>query len=291
MFKRKLYGLVIFILVILLIGGIIAFKQFGNLCLKKSLTKKAQPVSEQSFSCYDMVLVPEGLFWMGSNEGEEDEIPVHNVWLDAYWIDRCLVTNTQYNEFVKVTGHRKPAYWDDQKCNLPDQQVVGVDWYDAVAYCEWRSEKEGFKFRLPTEAEWEKSSRGNDARIYPWGNQAPDAKRANVELTERVPEVGKYKAGVSPYGCYDMVGSVWQWCLDWYDKDYYKKSPLRNPQGPDIRGKRGRIVRGGNWVFLGCCSGSVAYALRASRREAFHEKTTKKSIGFRCVRKIGKKGE
>jgi iron(II)-dependent oxidoreductase len=162
--------------------------------------------------------------------------------------------------------------------------VVGITWADAMAYCSWRSSKECAAFTLPTEAQWEKAARGDDKRKYPWGNQLPDNKRAPTGILEKMPKVGACELGRSPYGVSDLVGNVWNWCLDWYDKDYYLKSGERNPAGPES-GTR-KVVRGGNFVFLGCCSGTPAYALRTSRRNAFHQSIQKKSIGFRCVKNI-----
>jgi formylglycine-generating enzyme required for sulfatase activity len=233
----------------------------------------------------EMVLVPAGLFFMGSQNGEKDEQPVHKVWLDSFYIDRYPITNAQYDVFVGETGHPKSLYRDDPRCNDPGQPVTGVSWSDAAAYCAWRSKKEKAVFSLPTEAQWEKAARGDDKRTYPWGNDLPDKKRATTEITEKMPAVGMCELGSSPYGVSDMVGNVWNWCTDWYDREYYKNSVEKNPQGPPKAVRKS--VRGGNWVFLGCCSGTPAYALRASRRNAFHPSIRKKSIGFRCVKISG----
>lgn len=232
----------------------------------------------------DMVLVPGGYFWMGSDEGEVDEKPVRHVWVDSFFIDRFPVTNAAYGVYLRESGHEKPLYWNDEKCDAPGQPVVGITWAEADAYCEWRSQKEHVRITLPTEAQWEKAARGDDKRKYPWGNQPPDKKRATTEITEKMPCVGVCELGRSPYGASDLVGSVWNWCSDWYDKNYYANAAQRNPAGPQ-NGVR-RVVRGGNWVFLGCCSGTPAYALRTSRRNSFHPAIQKKSIGFRCVKTV-----
>ena len=236
----------------------------------------------------EMVLVPAGWFWMGSPSGEKDEQPVHRVWLDSFYIDQFPVTNARYDVFVAETNHPKSLYRDNQNCNDPNQPAVGVSWKDAVAYCAWRSKKENAVFSLPTEAQWEKAARGDDKRTYPWGNDLPDKKRASTEITEKMPAVGMCELGRSPYGVSDLVGNVWNWCTDWYDRDYYINSVERNPQGPKKTVRK--VVRGGNWVFLGCCSGTPAYALRASRRNSFHPSIQKKSIGFRCAKIPGARG-
>lgn len=229
-----------------------------------------------------MVRVPAGSFRRGSDKGEIDEKPLRRLWLDSFSIDRFPVTNAQYAAYLSETGAPEPLYWKDDCCNGPGQPVVGVSWEDALAYCKWRSEKDGATYTLPSEAQWEKAARGEDSRTYPWGDQPPTKKHAPTKITEKMPAVGLCELGQSPYGVSDMVGNVWNWCLDWYDKDYYGTAPERNPAGP-ARGRR-KVVRGGNWVFLGCCSGTPAYALRTTRRNAFHPHLRKKSIGFRCVR-------
>ena len=230
----------------------------------------------------DMILVPAGYFWRGSEKGEVDEKPVNRLWLDSFYIDRFPVTNAQYALYLAETKYPEPLYWKDAACNNPGQPVVGVSWKDALACCRWRSAKDSAVYTLPTEAQWEKAARGEDNRTYPWGNQPPTNKRAPTKISEKMPAVGLCELGQSPYGVGDMVGNVWNWCLDWYEKNYYSAAPKRNPAGPP-RGRR-KVVRGGNWVFLGCCSGTPAYALRTTRRNAFHPHLKKKSIGFRCVR-------
>jgi iron(II)-dependent oxidoreductase len=239
----------------------------------------------------NMVLVPAGFFWRGSENGEIDEKPSGRLWIDSFYIDCFPVTNAQYAVYLAETGAPKPLYWNDGTCNSPGQPVVGVSWQEALSYCKWRSAKDSAVYTLPTEAQWEKAARGEDRRTYPWGNQPPTDKRAPTKISERMPEVGLCELGQSPYGVADMVGNVWNWCLDWYDKNYYKTMPARNPAGPS-QGRR-KVVRGGNWVFLGCCSGTPAYALRTTRRNAFHPHIRKKSIGFRCVKlfvPVGKSG-
>jgi formylglycine-generating enzyme required for sulfatase activity len=190
----------------------------------------------------EMVLVPAGEFLMGSTE-YEDEKPPHRVHLDAYHVDRYEVTNALYRRFMDATGRQAPSYWNDSKWNGASQPVVGVSWHDAEAYCRWAGK------RLPTEAEWEKAARGTDGRKYPWGDQWDSSKANSFESKlGKTVAVGSYPGGASPYGAHDMAGNVWEWVADWYDKDYYRRSPERNPQGPDSG--HHRVLRGGSWVNI-----------------------------------------
>ncbi len=203
-----------------------------------------------------MVKVPAGDFVMGSNARElglredfpGDESPIHLVYLSGFWIDKYEVTNAQYREFMEATDYPKPLYIDEPDFGGAQQPVVGVTWDDAVAYCKWRG------MYLPTEAQWEKAARGVDGRKYPWGNDFPDEDengigglenlRANFNSRHyRTFDVGSFPKGVSPYGAWDMAGNVWEWCADYYEKDYYKVSPPENPKGPVLGTTR--VVRGG----------------------------------------------
>ena len=148
-----------------------------------------------------MALIPAGTFEMGSNDGRDGEKPVHTVSLDAFYIDTYPVTNAQYKKFIEAGGHDKPRLWGDKRFNRPDQPVVGVTWYDAMAYCEWAGK------RLPTEAEWEKAARGGlvGAR-FPWGDPDADGTKANYGQNENgTTPVRKYPA--NGYGLYDMAGT------------------------------------------------------------------------------------
>ena len=207
----------------------------------------------------DMVLIPEGWFIMGSNDGDEDERPVHKVHLDAFWIDKYEVTNTQFKKFR--------SGWRSHSDNA-DHPVVNVSWYDARDYCKWAGK------RLPTEAEWEKAARGTDEKTYPWGEGISSTK-ANYGSGETTP-VGSYPAGVSPYGAYDMAGNVWEWVNDWYDEDYYQSSPSHNPRGPSYGDTR--VLRGGSWF-------NFTNYLRAAIRSFDNPSYTNFLIGFRCARR------
>src|SRR5262245_14553814 len=122
-----------------------------------------------------MLLIPEGWFWMGSENHYRWESPRHRIWLDAFELARAPVTRREYAAFLAETGYAEPAGWRDPVFGMDEQPVVGVNWFGAVAYCEWVSKLREQPYRLPTEAEWEKACRGGlqDAD-YAWGNEPPD---------------------------------------------------------------------------------------------------------------------
>lgn len=192
-----------------------------------------------------MARIPAGWFQMGSESGQDNERPVHRVWVDAFDLAVCQVTNAEYARFLAATGHRKPLHWDDPNFSRPDQPVVAPSWFDAVAYCEWLSRASGRQYRLPTEAEWERAARGGvEQKLYPWGDEAP----------ESLPDYSsRWKTGPEPvggaernaYGLCDIGANVHEWCADWFSAEYYTVSPERNPHGPS-EGKR-RSSRGGSW--------------------------------------------
>ncbi|MCB0157171.1 MAG: SUMF1/EgtB/PvdO family nonheme iron enzyme [Caldilineaceae bacterium] len=156
----------------------------------------------------EWITVPAGEFWMG-----EDPARRHHV--DAFCIAKVPITNAQYFLFVKSTGHKAPKHWEEGKPPraIASHPVTNVSWRDALAYCEWLSQRVGRQIRLPSEAEWEKAARGDqDKRPYPWGDGAPDATRCNSEgNVGTTTPVGTYPGGASPYGCLDMVGTVREW--------------------------------------------------------------------------------
>jgi formylglycine-generating enzyme len=194
----------------------------------------------------DMVVIPEGFFWMGSKNGPENEMPRHGVWLDSFGLGRFPVTNREYRIFVQASRATAPPFWTDPVFSHPDQPVVGVNWYEAVAYCVWLSEQTGKKFRLSTEAEWERAARGGrEDALYPWGDEPPwERPHAGYDLETGGPE----RVGANPpndFGLFDMSEGVHEWCSDYYAAGYYRVSPERNPAGPST-GER-RASRGGSW--------------------------------------------
>jgi formylglycine-generating enzyme required for sulfatase activity len=247
----------------------------------------------------EMVFVPPGEFIMGSTEAEIDAAlalcnetrgdckrewfeavsPQHTVYLDAFWIDRTEVTNAQYRKCVEAGKCRASEYTDDADFNGDEQPVVGVDWNDAKAYCEWAGA------RLPTEAEWEKAARGSDGRTYPWGDEWDGSKlnfcdknceydwkddKANDGYQYTAP-VGNYSEGASPDGALDMAGNVWEWTDSWY-----QAYPGSSYQDEDF-GETHRVLRGGSWVGyqgLVCCA----------FRDMLEPGLWYNDLGFRCAR-------
>lgn len=192
-----------------------------------------------------MVRVPEGWFAMGCESGRDDEKPVHRVWVDAFELGLHQVTNEEYGRFMAATSAATPAYWNDTNFNDPRMPVVAVSWHEAARYCERLNGATGKRYRLPTEAEWERAARGGaEGLLYPWGDAPP----------EMVPDYGmRWKLGPervglyapNEYGLYNLGDNVHEWCADWYDDGYYADSPERNPQGPKSGSRR--ASRGGSW--------------------------------------------
>ena len=191
------------------------------------------------------MVIPAGWFCMGSEAGQENERPVHRVWIDAFYLGACQVTNAEYARFLRVTRGPAPPLWDDPNFNHPEQPVVAVSWFDAVRYCEWLSGTTGRDYRLPTEAEWERAARGGvEGKLYPWGDDPPQSLPDYAKRWKTGPEAVA-RSAPNGFGLYDICQNVHEWCSDWYQPDYYAASPERNPRGPEI-GER-RTSRGGSW--------------------------------------------
>ena len=222
----------------------------------------------------EWINIPAGEFVMGDhhNEGDPDEKPLHTVHLDSYSISMYEVTFEQYDAFCDDTGRPKPSDDGWGRGNMP---AINVSWTDATEYCEWLSGKTGRNMKLPTEAQWEKAAAGTDQRMYPWGNNEPNASLCNYNNNVgRTQPVGSYPAGISPYGVHDMAGNVWEWCSDWYSDTYYSVSPTNNPEGPSTG--INRVTRGGSWSRR-------EHNIRTSNRNENSVSFIKNNLGFRLV--------
>lgn len=249
--------------------------------IQETETSNPSPFDES-----EMIFIPAGEFLRGASPDDLNKLinlcpncplntlgdaqPQRTIYLDAFWIDKTEVTNAQFSKFVDETGYSTTAERTDdysyvQDLNLRDFVYVGdanwqhpqggnssiigqdnravtqVSWQDAYAYCEWAGK------RLPTEAEWEKAARGEDGRLFPWGDSPPDAGDLNFDFSPgTIVSVGRYSYGASPYGGLDMSGNVWEWVADYYTEDYYRDALDTNPQGPS--NGEGRVMRGGSWA-------------------------------------------
>jgi formylglycine-generating enzyme required for sulfatase activity len=190
-----------------------------------------------------------------------------------YFIDIYPVTNSQFEKFVKAGGYQnqacwteegwkwlqenrvsEPKFWSDSKWNQPEHPVVGVSFFEAEAYASWAGK------RLPTEKEWERAARGTDGRQYPWGDTF-DQERCNTSESGigGTTRVTRYPNGVSPIGCYDMAGNIWEWTSDWHDQS-----------------KSAKVLRGGSWFNLRDLA-------RCAYRNRLHPDYRFVNVGFRCV--------
>ncbi len=280
----------------------------------------------------EMVFVPAGTFMMGSSDkqidkamddciklyhGENDckrqiysnqEQPQHEVYVDAFWMDKAEVTNAQFCKFLNANGNQKTngirwfepgaghrgviyGYIEELdgvfklKDGYEDYPVIEVSWYGAKAYCDWVGG------RLPTEAEWEYAAKGTLNSVYPWGNEFNgnivnyrdstfnfDNLGKDTSFTDGYPQwasVGSYPKGASWCGVLDMVGNVHEWVSDWYASNFYSISPKLNPKGP----KNGtiKIAKGGSWY-------DPSWHVRCSYRKGLTPSSARMHwVGFRCI--------
>ncbi len=271
-----------------------------------SLTQAADVKPEGAAPAADMALIPGGDFTMGSAGSKDtppNETPRHAVNVSPFYIDRYEVTNGSFAAFLNAVKkddfEKKRKTWVINRNDLNDDPstvwwpteitlekgayravpgsekypVLSVSWYAADAYCRWAGK------RLPTEAEWEKAARGGlDNKDYPWGDRLPTAGIifSRLWMNNFYPAPTEVTAGSYPngFGLYDMAGNVAEWCSDWYDPDYYGRSPRNNPKGPE-RGTQ-KVVRGGSWA-------SDAKSVRAGFRSFSLPEAMNTGVGFRCA--------
>ncbi len=214
---------------------------------------------------------------MGSDAGQDNEKPVHRVWIDAFEFAILQVTHADYSRFLEATKSDPPPNWNDPQLSLHDQPVVSVNWFEAIAYCEWLSHATGRRYRLPTEAEWERAARGGlEGKLYPWGDEAPELLPNYATRWKTGPEpVGLDKP--NGFGLHDISANVHEWCSDWYSPEYYSLSPQRNPRGPED-GTR-RSSRGGSWRHYTKVS-------RCSARSSIPPEFKYADYGFRVARDV-----
>lgn len=225
-----------------------------------------------------MVRIARGWFDMGRDarpgdpEAEDIDNPRHRVQVDAFYLDVTPVTNAEYFRFCQTTGHRLPFFWGMREfrsgLDWPDHPVVGVCHRDAQAFANWLG------LRLPSEAEWEWAARGGlSGKDYPNGD---DLKPEDAHFAPWAK--GPERVGQLPpngYGLFDMVGNVAQWVMDFYDKDYYRQSPQKNPKGPSTG--RFHVIRGGGW-YAGKPCNTVFY------RNGLPANWVDFNVGFRCAK-------
>ena len=260
-----------------------------------------------------MVTIPGGLTRMGdrTGSGEPSERPAHLVQLATFSLDRYETTNREFEKFAARTGYVTDAetsgegwHWDGQWRAIPganwraphgpassithlaSHPVVQVSWNDAQAYCRWRGK------RLPTEAEWERATRGGGERQFAWGNQPPSERRVTGDMARAsygtdqccapsdsdgyrfTAPVGQFPAGRTPQGVHDLTGNVWEWVEDSFDPTYYQRSPELAPVNRSRANSK--VIRGGGW-------GNNPWGLRATLRHANPPEYGLSMVGFRCA--------
>ena len=207
-----------------------------------------------------MVYVESGDFIMGSEIGDPDEKPIHTAFTQAFFIDAYEVSNAEFSKFDSSY-----TFSDKEKSN-----AAIVTWSQANGYAQWAGK------RLPTEIEWEKAARGTDGRLFPWGDTFDNSYVVWDQRSSRGTSMAKPE---SPYGCFDMAGSVWEWTADWYKPYPENKAPMEQ------YGEKYKVMRGGssfnNMSFFRC---SQRYYLLPEDIRAY-------PVGFRCVKNIDKKNE
>jgi len=237
------------------------------------------------------IFIPEGAAWIGADDPGEG--PMQLLPIPSFWIMRYQVTNREFQAFVDDGGYSRsefwdapglqwlqsgsfsaPAFWSNTAFNESDMPVTGVSFYEAMAYARWT------KARLPWEAEWEKAARGESKSPYPWGDEEPDEARAHfapdfVPLKFETVSVFNHAEGDSPFGCRQMAGNLYEWCLDFFHVDTpQRRSTLT---WNELRPSKRRVLKGGAWT-------TGAPRLRASARWSLPPEVRDNILGIRLVR-------
>jgi formylglycine-generating enzyme required for sulfatase activity len=216
-------------------------------------------------------LPDDGLKWWP--ELLTDDRPVRKITIGPFYLDKHETTTAEYAKFVKATRRKPPYNWgrSEPPAGNEAHPVSGVSWYDAEAYCKWAGK------RLPTEAEWERAARGlAEGAKYPWGERNPTKKDARYDTVEGPGPVGQFPP--NSFGLYDIAGNVWEWCSDWYAREYYASAPDNNPEGP-AEGQY-KVIRGGSWA-------DVAKYLTSAYRSWARPAEETPTIGVRCAASFG----
>ena len=289
--------------------------QFLNLATENELSKEARSMLGQKTSLANekttnsnnnsslekhlpknMVFVSSGFFIMGSNDHGEDEAPEHKTYLDSYYIDRYEVSANDFSLFLNEVNNGNGYYLNNQYGTLfyngkfqarkgfENHPINNVKWKGAFEYCRWKGK------HLPTEAQWEKAARGEDGKIYPWGNKPPahNLARYRQVWTKEIKHhvmvpVNLFSEGTSPYGAYHMAGNVKEWVDDWFDREYYDEPENHiNPKG-QIGGEY-KVLRGGSWRDL------TGFIYSSFRNNAYPYSRLD-DYGFRCAKNIETKSD
>lgn len=223
-----------------------------------------------------MVYVPAGEFLMGSEDGDPDEQPTREIYLDAYYIDKYEVAWRQWKRsglpYSEVPNSRRDYPEAPDWGIVDDHPVTNVSWIYAARFAHWAGKN------LPTEAQWEKAARGTDGNVYPWGNASPSAATAvwrdKANAARSTSAVSCCDAGASPYGALNMAGNVYEWCADTYSAGAYTQMPTHNPLHNEPSPYR--VLRGGAFLLQ-------ARDLRAALRYRLYPEDRADYIGMRAV--------
>jgi len=251
----------------------------------------------------NLISIPAGVFTMG-HKTFPDASPQHQLELREFRFGKYPVTNEEFAEFIAARGYEiekfwtvmgwrwlqtrpqtQPGFWNDARFNAPRQPVVGVSWYEAVAFCKWLGENLARGFRLPTEAEWEKAARGaHDARVYPWGDRYENNRANTAELgLGQTSPVGAFPLGASPFGVCDLAGNVYEWTVskwgaNWQELEFaYPYHAGDGREGMD--GSAARVMRGGSWF-------NPSIDAQVWHRARFLPGSRGSNIGFRVMEKL-----